>query len=135
MRSALVAGLALACGAILVAACSDDEKAKADDEAYLKVICSGLDGYTDALNSKTKVDDIAQAIRDFAAELKKVEPPADLRTFHDQFVKYLEDAVADPTSLVTRKPPLPPDDVRRRLASKEANVPECKNPTFFGGGG
>ena len=63
--------------------------------------------------------------------MEETNPPSDLREYNDEFIKYLEDAVNDPTSLVTRQPPLPDDDIQRRLAAKEPSVEECKDPTFF----
>ena len=88
-------------------------------------------GFSDALVSKTTADGIAQVIKQFSANLKKINPPADLRTFHAAFIKYLDDSLTDPTSLLTKAPPEPPDSVRQRLASKESSVPECKSPQFF----
>jgi hypothetical protein len=101
------------------------------DEAYLKVICTGTENFSNALISKTNTADIAAVIKDFSSSLKAVNPPSDLQTFHQQFIKYLDNAVSEPTSLVTTPPPLPSDSARQRLASKESQVPECKDPTFF----
>ncbi|MGH2632173.1 MAG: hypothetical protein ACRDG3_02080 [Tepidiformaceae bacterium] len=101
------------------------------DEQYLKAICTGTQDFSDALISKSTADGIAQVIRQFATSLKTLNPPGDLRTFHAAFIKYLEDSLTDPTSLLTKSPPEPPDGVRQRLASKEPSVPECKAPTFF----
>jgi hypothetical protein len=81
--------------------------------------------------TKTTPDEIADVIRDFIETMKDTNPPADLVEYNDEFIEYLEDAVNEPTSLLTRKPPLPDDDVQRRIASKEPSVPECKDPTFF----
>lgn len=134
MRMPVVLWLALLALPVLVACGSGsggEEKTKVDDEAYLKIMCTGLTNFSDALMTKTKAEEIAQVIKDFIAELQKVEPSSDVVTFHQEFVKYLEDSVSDPTSLVTRKPPVPPDDVRSRLSARESSVPECKNPTFF----
>ena len=68
---------------------------------------------------------------DFIKVMEDANPPEDLRTYNDEFVQYLEDSVADPTSLLTRKPPLPEEDVQRRLAQKELSVDECKDGTYF----
>ena len=116
---------------VLAACGGDDSKTEVSDEAYLKVVCTGLTNFSNAIATKTKAEEIARVIKDFIVEMEKVEPPDDVQKFHGEFVKYLEDSVADPTSLLTRKPPLPPDDVRRRLDSKQASVAECKDPTFF----
>lgn len=101
------------------------------DEAYLKAICSGSSRFSEALLTKTKPEEIGQVIKDFSATMKALTPPADLKDYNQQFTKYLDDAVADPTSLVTRNPPLPAQSVRDRLAAKESSVPECAAGTFF----
>lgn len=101
------------------------------DEAYLKVICTGTENFSNAVISKTNPADIAAVIKDFSGSLKAVNPPSDLQTFHQQFIKYLDSAVNEPTSLITTAPPEPSDSVRQRLAAKESQVPECKDPTFF----
>lgn len=101
------------------------------DEEYLKAICSGVQEFSDAVVSKTKPEEIAAVIKDFAARMEAANPPADLRSYNQDFVKYLNDSLNDPTRLLTQKPPLPPVSVRQRLSSKESSVPECKSPTFF----
>lgn len=119
--------------AFAMAACGDDESPEGggSDEDYLRAICTGSQDFSNALVSKTTPDEIADVIRDFIDKMKNTNPPADLVDYNEDFVDYLEDAVNEPTSLVTRKPPLPDDDVQRRLASKEPSVEECKDPTFF----
>ncbi len=102
------------------------------DEEYLKVICTGTQGFTDALISQTTAEGIAKSITDFIASLKSTTPPSDLQQFHKDIIKYLEDSVSDPTSLVTKKRPQPPDKVRDRLAAKEASVTECAKAHYFG---
>jgi hypothetical protein len=104
------------------------------DEEYLRAICVGVTQFSDALVSKSSADEITKVVRDFSASMKKLTPPADLQKYNTDFTKYLDDAANDPTSLVTKKPPLPADSVRQRLAAKEMNVPECKAPTFFDAG-
>jgi hypothetical protein len=122
--------LASACG-------GDDAKPTApagptvSDEEYLKAICSGTRNFSNALMSKTKPEEIATVIKDFSASMKQLSPPSDLQKFQTDFVKYLDDSLSDPTSLVTRKPPAPPAAVRDRLVAAEARVPECKDGTFF----
>ena len=114
-------------------ACSDDEPPQGggSDEDYLKVVCKGTQDFSNAILSKTTAGEIAEVIRDWIDLMKGADPPADLRKYNDDFVQWLEDAVADPTSLLTRKPPLPDDDVQRRLVSKELTVDECKDGSFF----
>lgn len=101
------------------------------DEEYLKAICVGVTQLSDALVSKSSAADITKVIKDFSASVKALQPPADLQKYNADFAKYLDDTANDPTSVLTKKPPLPAESIRQRLASKEANVPECKNPTFF----
>ncbi len=124
----------LAASAMLLAACGDDDdtpQGGGSDEDYLRAICVGTQNFSNALLSKTNPDDIAQVIKDFIAEMKKTNPPADLVKYNQEFIKYLEDAVADPTSLVTRAPPEPDKEVSRRLAALEPSIDECKDGTFF----
>lgn len=129
-----LAALALAGLFALVAlACDDDgpPPSAVDDEDYLAVMCANLDRFSDAILVETEAAGIAAVIEDFIAEMESVEPPSDLREFHDSFIEYLEDAVADPTSPLVLSPPLPGDEARERLAGKERSVPECREPTFF----
>lgn len=105
--------------------------APASDEEYLKVVCAGTKGFSDALISQTTAEGIAKSITDFIASLKATTPPADLDSFHQALIKYLEESVSDPTSLVTRKRPQPPEKVRERLAAKEATVSECTKAHYF----
>jgi hypothetical protein len=123
---------------LLASACGGDDAKPAvsngpaaSDEEYLKAICSGTQNFSNALMSKSKSEEIAQVIKDFSASMKQISPPADLQKFHADFVKYLDDSLSDPTSLVTRRPPAPPAGARDRLVAKESKVPECKDGTFF----
>ena len=117
---------------LVMAACEDDApEGGGSDEDYLRAICTGSQDFSNALLSKTTPDEIAEVIRDFIEKMEATNPPADLVEYNDEFVDYLEAAVNEPTSLVTSRPPLPDDDVQRRLASKEPSVAECKDPTFF----
>ncbi|MCC7364035.1 MAG: hypothetical protein IT303_06655 [Dehalococcoidia bacterium] len=102
------------------------------DTEYLKTLCSGLTAYQESVLSTPDPDEIAKVVEDFAADMKAVTPPEDLQDWQAGFVKYLEDAVEEPTSLLTTAPPMPDDDVRQRLANKVPEVPECKYPTFLG---
>jgi hypothetical protein len=118
----------------LFVACGDDDEPEGpggSDEDYLRLICQGAQDFSNAVISKTTADEIGEVIRDFIGVMEEADPPADLRDFNDEFVRYLEDSLADPTSLLTRNPPLPDEDVQRRLAAKELTVEECKDGTFF----
>ena len=118
--------------ALLVLACDDSPPPSAvDDEGYLAVMCANLDRFSDAIQVETKKDAIAAVIEDFIDELQSVDPPADLRDFHQAFIDYLNDAVDDPTSPLVVAPPLPDDEARERLAGKEGSVAECREPSFF----
>ena len=118
--------------ALLALSCDDDPPPSAvDDEGYLAVMCANLDRFSDAILVETEEAGIAAVIEAFIEELRAVDPPADLREFHDAFIDYLEEAVDDPTSPLVLSPPLPDDDVRERLAGKERSVDECREPTFF----
>lgn len=101
------------------------------DEQYLAVMCRDLDHLTDVLVTATTADDVRRAIQRFIDDLETVVPPPDLTTFHSEFIAYLREALDQPLDVITRKPPLPNEEVRRRLASKEPTVPECRRPTFF----
>ena len=107
---------------------------RSTDEQYLKAICIGLTNFSDAILSKTTSAEIAAVIKAYVASMKELSPPTDLDRFHQDYVKYLQSAVDEPTSLLSRTPPLPPDAVRKRIASKERNVPECRDATFFNEG-
>jgi hypothetical protein len=104
------------------------------DEAYLKLICVGTSNVSNAVIGQTSAEGISNVIKDFRDSMKAINPPADLREFQTQFVSYLDAAVANWGVVVNQKPPVPSDSVRQRLASKEPQVPECKDPTFFDAG-
>ena len=133
MRIPLTFGAVLLPLVLVLAACGEDDAPEGggSDEDYLRAICTGSQDFSNALLSKTTPDEIAEVIRDFIEKMEATDPPADLVEYNDEFVEYLEAAVNEPTSLVTSRPPLPDDDVQRRLASKEPSVAECKDPTFF----
>ncbi len=124
LLAALLGLLALSC---------DDEPPPdpVADEEYLAVMCVNLDRFSDAVMVETEEAGIAAVIETFIEELEAVEPPDDLRDFHEAFIEYLEDAVDDPTSPLVLAPPLPDDDVRERLAERERSVEQCREPTFF----
>jgi len=126
---------------LLGAACGDDgdddkanvpsAKPGGNDEDYLRAICAGTQEFSNALITKTTVEEIGKVVEAFIEDMKATNPPDDLEQYNAEFIQYLEDALAEPTSLVTRNPPLPPEDVQRRLAAKEISVDECKDGTFF----
>jgi len=142
MRATVVAILAVA--ALAVAACGGDSAEPAptathvpgssgpvSDEAYLEIICTGLADYTAALLTVSTVDELRDVVRGYIASLEVVAPPTDLSGFHTDFVAYLRAALEDPTSLTAAPRPLPPDDVRDRLAKLESSVEACSDTTYF----
>jgi hypothetical protein len=142
MRTRYLTALFLIPVLLFGAACGDDgdddtgsdapsAKPGGNDEDYLKAICSGTQEFSNALITKTSVEEIGQVVEDFVATMKDTNPPDDLEQYNAEFIQYLEEALSDPTSLVTRNPPLPPEDVQRRLAGKEVTIDECKDGTFF----
>lgn len=132
-------GLALAAaGAIALAAmaCGGAETpAPATDEAYLAVLCTGLERYAEAVETATDADGLAPAVAALLEGLRAVGPPPDAGEFHENFLAYLEAAVDDPTRPLAVAPPLPAEGVRARLAGRERAVPECREPTFLSGAG
>lgn len=125
----ILLGFALASGA----ACSDDDEPApggVSDEAYLAVLCSGLQRFSDVLIARSTPDEIRAAIREYVEELRGLTPPSDIARFHEQYIAYLEAAEAEPLRLASPAP-LPENSARRRLAALEGSVEECKNPTFF----
>lgn len=146
MSRRLTLPVLLAIAALLFAACGGSKNAAtgsatasgktatgagSSDEAYLKIICGGTDNFYNAVQTATTADAISKVITAFIADLKSANPPSDLRQFNNEFIKYLQDAVGNPTSLLTANPPLPPEKARNRLVGKESSVEECKNPTFL----
>ena len=101
------------------------------DEEYLAVLCTGLENFSDAINTAKTEEAIADVIKAWVVELKEVIPSEDLGPWHAEYTKYLEDAVDDPTSPLVIPAPLPPDGPRNRLNGKRPSVAECKRPTFF----
>lgn len=140
--------LACALPVMFAFACGDDDDDDGDgdstpgvtpgtgsDEDYLRAICIGTSDFSNALLSAESVDEIRGVVEEFADEMRSLNPPADLTDYNQAFVAYLDAATeGDPTSLVTTSPPEPPDDVRRRMASLEATIDECRDPTFFSRG-
>lgn len=115
----------------------DSEEATASgeplsDEEYLRVFCTGVTNYRNALNTAPR-EGLVDVIEEYIDSMRAVTPPEDAQGFHDEFIGYLEEAVEEPTFLVTRDPPRPPDDVRERLASKTSDIDECEYPTFLDG--
>jgi hypothetical protein len=122
-------------GALAVAtflgACGDDvTRGGLSDEDYLRVFCTDLSAFSNALVRAQNPDAIRTAIADYVEQLRTIEPPDDLRGYHEAYITYLQDAAGEP-SLVGRKPPTPPGGPRDRLAAKESSVSACKDASFF----
>lgn len=101
------------------------------EEEYLRTLCTGLTSYQDSLMTAKSGEDIAGTIERFIESMTAVSPPADLREWHVDFVRYLEDGLDDPTSLSTAPPPELDRDTADRLAQKTEDIAECKYPTFL----
>lgn len=142
-RWILVAALAVS-GFALVACGGDDDKdgsqPSADttpagdplsDEAYLRVFCTGLTEYQDSLLTAPTADEIGKVVEEYISNLQQVNPPADLRDYHQRYISYLQSAIEDPTALTVGSPPMPDEDVRDRLAQKIPDIAECKYDTFL----
>lgn len=102
------------------------------DQQYVTTLCVGLVKYQDALLTEPTRDGIAKVIKEFIVSMKAIRPPEDVAPFHHDFVAYLETAVDEPTSLVTKAPPKPAEAIRERLVQRVTDTPECKYPTFLG---
>lgn len=102
-----------------------------DDDAYLRVFCTGLTEYQDALMTATTVEEIGEVVDRYVASLREINPPDDLRDFQQRYIEYLESAREDPTSLTVLPPPLPGEDARERLLARVPDIDECKYPTFL----
>lgn len=102
-----------------------------DDLGYLDVFCGGVARYFDVVQTATTVDEIAEAVEVFIAELEAIEPPEDVQPFHEAFLEYLRASTDDPTRLLVAPPPVPDEAVRDRLASKESQVDSCQASNFF----
>ena len=99
MRRFLFAGAILLPALVLFSSCGDDgdddtPKSGGTDEEYLAAICKGTSDFSNALLTKTTAAEIGNVIEDFITLMKDANPPADLADYNQEFVKYLEDAVA-----------------------------------------
>ncbi len=140
MRALFVSIAILALLPLLFAACSDSDSKStptivagtpASDDAYMTVFCTGLSNLSSALVSKPTANEIATVMKAYITELKKITPPKDLEKFHAEYIKFFEDSVNDPTSVLTRKPPAPSETVRQHYADIEQKTPACKDARFF----
>ena len=132
---------ALVCFPLVLAACGgngDDEDGDSfptpsgpplGDTEYVQALCDGIKTWNDATLTKSTADELRTVLDQFVKDMKAVNPPADARSFHSGFVKYLEDARSDPTLLITTEPALPEQSVRDRLAAAERNA-TCVAPVF-----
>ncbi|MCZ7575976.1 MAG: hypothetical protein M5U18_02540 [Dehalococcoidia bacterium] len=66
---------------LLAAACGDDDDGlpaatgpAGSDEDYLRAVCIGTSNFSNALLSKTSAEEIAGVVRDFADEMKALNP-------------------------------------------------------------
>jgi hypothetical protein len=121
---ALIAAVAIAALALL-AACGDDDSSKSssststsgssgqtnggtgNDTQYVASICKAAAKFSDDLTAASKSDPSKLAdptaaeslfekpLQDYVNSLKQAKPPSDVKTFHDAFVKALDDALTN----------------------------------------
>ena len=115
---------------------SVERSAEIEDE--IDEIMAGADNEDEALEEVFKLT--AKPISDFANDLAKAKPPADMKEFHDQVVdafkthaKQLEDG--DREALVRSAGAFdflePPQAIQDRLNAVAANTSECDDSDFF----
>lgn len=149
MNRFLVLSMTLAGALVVFAACGggDDDGAtpsptaptgvtpgqprEVDDLGFLDVFCGGVARYFGVVEVATTVEEIAEAVEVFAAEMEAIVPPVDVQPFHQAFIDYLRASADDPTSLLVEPPPVPEEAVRKRLAGKESQIDSCKQAAFF----
>ena len=83
------------------------------------------------------------ALSDLADKLSAIEPPADLKPYHDQLLARFKDIVAQAkagqlkaigdVAGVTRGVDVP-QDVRDRVRQEATQIPECQQSLLFGDG-
>lgn len=127
---ALIASLALGLAACAGSEDPPDEPEGVSDEEYLRVTCTELQKFSDALIAGDSPAEIQAVIDGYIAAMRELVPPRDIAQYHRDFIAWLEAGKADPL-LLAADGPLPPDGPRRRIAAKEPSVEECKRPTFF----
>jgi hypothetical protein len=126
-----------------------------DDAAYLKAVCgsaneavtpivNNIASNPSLLNDQQKlIASATPALSDLAGKLSAIQPPADLKPYHDQLLARLNDIVAQAkagqlkaigdVAQLTRGVDVP-QDVRDRVRQEATQVPECQQSLLFGEG-
>jgi hypothetical protein len=156
---------------LLVAACGDDASdgggsptatpgrpesdTATSDAAYMKAVCTAandatgpvltkLAGDTSILNDQQKlVETLTPALTALSQKLADIQPPADLKDYHEKAVSELNVIVGKAKSgqvqdfgdLAGVEDTLkPPADVQERVMTAANSVPECQQSLFFASG-
>ena len=136
----------LVVAALLMAACGDDSSGGSasggggSDADYVAATCKAQAAFVTAV-SAIEADDAPgrakadTAIGNLSAAMTKMNPPADAKAYHDQIVKFLDNArktVKDQglTAIGNESPGDPPAAVATRLDAIAANNKDCTDAHF-----
>jgi hypothetical protein len=158
---------------LVVAACGSDETTAAgsspsdttqsraqgetqtSDAAYLKAVCTAANDSVGPVISKLAADPsllsdqkklveaIAPALSELTLKLRDIQPPADLKPYHEQVLARFSALAGKATTGQLRgvgdianlgQGLQPPPDVRDRLRTAANEVPECQQSLLFGSG-
>lgn len=146
----------------VAAACGgdDDGGGAGTDESYVKGVCQAFEKFNDDMDeaftdleekfAEIEDDDdfekvmedafkaLAGPLKDFANDLGKVKPPADVKEYHDELVvaaKAAAEAYEKGDVELEEDPfediPEPPQDVQDRLQAVAENEPACQGLDVF----
>ena len=125
------------------------------DAAYVKAVCTAandaagpvitkISSDTSLINDQQKLlAALTPAITDLAQKLSDIQPPADLKTYHEQVVQQLQQVagkaksgqlqgIGDISGLENTLKPS--QDVQDRVNAAAADIPECQQSLFFASG-
>ena len=156
-RWALLSGIATI-ALLALAACGDDDSTTSgpggssgtgSDEQYVADICKAGKTFADDLATITKDPSkldpsnlgkvFAEPFDKFAKSVSKAKPPSDLKDYHSQIVKTLNDTaeqiktskdLSSLSSLGDSEIPDPPQAAKDRLQKVAEKNPDCKDSGF-----
>ena len=116
------------------------------DAAYMKAVCTAandaagpvitkISSDTSLINDQQKLlAALTPAITDLAQKLSDIQPPADLKTYHEQIVQQLQQVAGKAKSGQLRASAISPgwrtvnpsQDVQDRVNAAAADIPECQ---------